>query len=197
MGCKRAGPPAVGARGTAGRMQDVAGGGPRHDRRARFRGADAPDDDAPDAARALLGGLRGHPRRRGVRVVGRVRRHLDPAVVPLPEPCLEGAHGERIARLTVGRGAVTYIASRCGTRMACGGSDGSCVVTRSTQRRRSRPELSAPRTRRLLTKPTTRRQRTPTPSSASTPTPTRRIRRLADADERGEAREDAAEAARS
>lgn len=86
---------------------------------------DASDDDAPNSGAPLEGtpdaaefaswdGCVGIP---------------TPAVVPLPEPRLEGAHGERIARLTVGRGAVTCIAvSGCGTRMACGGSDGSASV---------------------------------------------------------------------
>ena len=122
------------------------------------------DDDAPDddGAPKLGGPLEGTPDAAEFASWDGCVAIPTPAVVPLPEPRLEGAHGERIARLTVGRGAVTCIAvSGCGTRMACGGSDGSCVVYAIDPAADDlAPELlCAAYPGRPLTKPPTRRQK--------------------------------------
>ena len=122
--------------------------------------ADATDDD--DGAPKLGGPLEGTPDAAEFASWDGCVAIPTPAVVPLPEPRLEGAHGERIARLTVGRGAVTCIAvSGCGTRMACGGSDGSCVVYAIDPSADDlAPEfLCAAYPGRPLTKPRTRRQK--------------------------------------
>ena len=184
-----------------GRMQDVVGGGLRHDRRAQAPDADADATDDDDGAPKLGGPLEGNPDAAEFASWDGCVAIPTPAVVPLPEPRLEGAHGARIARLTVGRGAVTCIAvSGCGTRMACGGSDGSCVVYAIDPSADDlAPELlCAAYPGRPLTKPPTRRQKNATAvvcldSDSDTEDPEAGL----DADELAEKRErDAAEAAR-